>query len=125
MMTRTNENLTPLTLLSLSLDLLENTEVRCHDLVRHEQTKWIIFSMPNMTIPLQPNSTNQSGSAGSSKGESEEITIDSNIWRGKPLPSTVAPSFVSCAIVRKYELLVKVGIGYGINPAKKVCVTML
>jgi len=73
-----------------------------------------------MTIPLQIGSINELKSSPTNKGDLEEIIVDSNFWRGKPLPSSVAPTFESCAISRTYDLVVKVSIGYGANPAKKV-----
>jgi hypothetical protein len=43
-----------------------------------------------------------------------EAVIDQTLWDRIPLPNTVAPSFDTCNLTRKYELEVRVGLGYGV-----------
>jgi hypothetical protein len=87
----------------LHIELIGYTQVRAQDLARSETSVWVIVSMSNMAIPL-----------GSPTDEiNKEVSINREYWQGNPLPSTVAPSFEACNISRRYELEVRVGLGYG------------
>lgn len=42
-----------------------------------------------------------------------EWKLPSQLWDGIPLPNTVAPSFETCNISRKYELEIRIGLAHG------------
>jgi hypothetical protein len=44
-----------------------------------------------------------------------ETEIDPSVWAAASLPDTVAPTFQTCNISRRYELEVSVGISNGLN----------
>ena len=46
--------------------------------------------------------------------ETMEWKIPSHFWDSIPLPNTVAPTFETCNLSRKYELVVKIGLTHGI-----------
>lgn len=47
--------------------------------------------------------------------------IDPNLWRQTPIPNTVAPSFETCNLSRRYKLHIKVGLSYGTSEEVFVC----
>lgn len=87
---------------SLQIALIGLTHIRAHDVRRTEQNSWVIMSKSNMGIPLglpiDPVNT--------------ETVIDDRMWRGQPLPNTVAPSFETCNIKREYQLDIRIGLSY-------------
>lgn len=87
----------------LQIELISTTHVRAHDLKRAEVTSWIIMSQANMNMPLG-DLTNK---------ENREWKIPSYLWDKLPLPDTVAPTFETCNLSRKYELEVRVGLTHG------------
>jgi hypothetical protein len=87
----------------LQIELIAYTHIRAHDLNRTELTSWIIMSQANMNMPL--------GTA--TDKEAMEWKIPSRIWDNAPLPNTVAPTFETCNLNRKYELEVRVGLTHG------------
>ena len=87
------------------VELVGWTEVRAHDLKRVESGSWIIKSLANMNMPLNmPKLKSQT-----------EFKVPSHLWDSIPLPNTVAPSFDTCNISRKYELEVRVGLSHSID----------
>ena len=87
----------------LQVELIATTHVRARDLKRAEVTSWIIMSQANMDMPLG-DFTNK---------EAKEWKIPSYLWDKLPLPNTVAPTFETCNLSRKYELEVRVGLTHG------------
>ena len=88
---------------SIQIELIGYTHIRAHDLNRVEGSTWVVLSHSNMSIPLgDPNAP-----AGT------ELKIDDKLWKNILLPNTVAPSFTTCNMRRRYELEVRVGLGYG------------
>ena len=51
--------------------------------------------------------------------EPEEVAIDPTAWDVR-IPNSVAPTFETCNITRKYDLEIQAGIGYGSNFVKNV-----
>jgi hypothetical protein len=101
---RLNDSAEHVFLMSLQVQLLGSTEVRAQDVVRTEATSWVLMSLTGLAIPL-----------GSPADEiRKETVVDPSLWDRIPLPNTVAPSFHTCNLTRKYELEVKVGLGYGV-----------
>jgi hypothetical protein len=92
----------PIYLQSLQISLVGNTAIRAHDVYRTESNSWVIMSKSNMGMAL--------GSP--SDPVDTEIVIDDKMWRGQPLPNTVAPSFETCNISRSYQLDIRVGLSY-------------
>ena len=92
------------------IELIGYTNVRAHDLDRIESGSWVLTSLARMNMPLEnPKDKAQN-----------EWKLPSRLWDGIPLPSTVAPSFETCNISRKYDLEIRVGlshaVGSGVRP---------
>lgn len=99
---RLNSSSSSLYLSTLQIELIGHTEVRAYDFNRRESGTWILFSQANMSFALEHPAAKRSS-----------WTIPSTFWDNIPLPSTVAPSFTTCNINRKYELEVRVGLSAG------------
>ncbi|KAJ5730972.1 uncharacterized protein N7483_005480 [Penicillium malachiteum] len=93
----------------LQIELISYTKVIAHDLTRSELNSWVVLSRSNMGQPL--------GQPGDSAGT--DWTIDPRLWNTLPLPNSVAPSFETCNIERKYELEVRVGLTHGSSGSMK------
>ncbi|KAL7623385.1 hypothetical protein AAE478_007067 [Parahypoxylon ruwenzoriense] len=77
--------------------LVGYTQVRVQNLENTERTTWIIVSTPPskplsiaLGLPTDPVNT--------------EFEIPSDLWRDCRLPNTVAPSFRTCNLARRYEI---------------------
>lgn len=107
-----NAHSEPVYLQSLQISLIGSTMIRAQNVYREENNSWVIMSKTNMGIriglPEDPINT--------------ETVIDDRMWRGQPLPNTVAPSFQTCNISRSYQLDVRVGLSYSgsVQNASKV-----
>ncbi len=99
---RLNKSDVGIFLQSLEISLIGITKVRAQDVHRTENNSWVIMSKSNMGVPI--------GAAFDPAGT--EVPIAENLWRGQTLPNTVAPSFETCNISRKYQIDVRIGIGY-------------
>lgn len=89
--------------MSLQFNLIGSTEIRAIDVARTETITWAMMTLQSLAIPI--------GSPGD-KLRTETI-LDKKLWDGVPLPNTVAPSFHTCNLSRRYELEVRVVLGYG------------
>jgi hypothetical protein len=98
-------------LLFLQLNLIGSTQVRALDVARVETSSWVIMRADRLIVPI--------GKPGDEIGT--ETVIDQRLWDQIPLPNTVAPSFCTCNLMRKYELEVRVGLGYGTPGNIEVC----
>lgn len=101
---RTSDSPECVFLQSLQIVLIGSTEVRAQDVVRVESSTWVLLTLTGLTIPI--------GKAGDAKGT--ETVVDNSLWSGIPLPNTVAPSFSTCNLSRRYELEVRVGLAFGV-----------
>jgi hypothetical protein len=101
---RTSDSPESVFLQSLQVQLIGSTEVRAQDVVRTETSTWVLMTLTGLGMQI--------GKAGDAKGT--EAVVDSSLWSGIPLPNTVAPSFTTCNLTRKYELEVRVGLGFGV-----------
>jgi hypothetical protein len=108
---KTNESAENVFIVSLQAHLYGFTEVRAQDVARTETSTWVLFSLNDLSIPV--------GSP--SDPVRKENIIDGQMWDRIPLPNTVAPSFHTCNLTRKYELEVRVGLGYGVIGEIQVC----
>lgn len=101
---KTNKSAENVFLVSLQVQLFGYTEVRAQDVKRTETSTWMLMSLNGLSIPVgSPNDAIR-----------KETVIDASLWDRIPLPNTVAPSFHTCNLTRKYELEVRVGLGYGV-----------
>ncbi|KAF6237441.1 hypothetical protein HO173_004331 [Letharia columbiana] len=111
LITKKNETPATIYLRTLSIILVGFTVIRAHELRRQEAQSWVIMSQAHIDKAL--NST--VGGNGNNI-----LEVDSNLWKQRPLPNTVSPSFATCNISRRYELEVKAGLSWGsaqnINP---------
>ncbi|RMD41418.1 hypothetical protein DV735_g3678, partial [Chaetothyriales sp. CBS 134920] len=87
---------------TLQIELVAYTNVRSNDLTRTEVGTWILISRANLNIPF----------ANLNDKLQSEWTLPSRLWDGFPLPDSVAPSFETCNISRRYELDIRVGLSY-------------
>lgn len=94
-------------LVSLQIDLVGNTTVRCQDLINYEPSRWVVVSKSNLAIPLQKGPDDVVGA---------EAEVNSVIWDNQPLPNTVMPSFATCNLKRSYALEIKLGVSWGKPP---------
>lgn len=91
-------------LVSFQMDLIGYTDVRAQILHNRKLNRWVVASNPNICIPLTSSPTDEVGS---------ELVVPDDVWKNMPLPNTVAPSFVTCNLARRYELEVKLGVAWG------------
>lgn len=94
-------------LVSIQIDLVGSTVVRCQDLVNNEPSRWVVVSRSGLAVPLQKGPDDAVGA---------ETEITSVLWDNKPLPNTVMPSFVTCNLKRSYSLELKLGVSWGKPP---------
>lgn len=87
-----------------SVELVGHTDVRAHELDMTDTRSWVIVSSSNMRMALDSLGSAESG---------KPTEIDPNLWRRTPIPNTVAPSFETCNLSRRYKLHIKVGLSYG------------
>ncbi|KAM0512433.1 hypothetical protein ACHAPE_008883 [Trichoderma viride] len=90
-------------LTSFQMDLLGVTEIRAHGLVNPRANRWVVASYTDLEIPL----------CAPDDKAGEEMTLPDELWRTRQLPNTVAPSFNTCNLSRKYELELKLGVSWG------------
>lgn len=94
-------------LVSLQIDLVGSTIVRCQDLVNTETTRWVVASRHGLAIPLQKGPNDAVGA---------ETEVNKVLWNSQPLPNTVMPSFITCNLKRTYALELKLGVSWGKPP---------
>ncbi len=114
---RLDNSMEQLFLWSLQIELIGHTQIRAHDVIRNETNSWMVVSLNDLGQSLNQRPQQQRMEK---EPDSHEIVIDTHPWTRRPLPNSVAPSFVTCNIIRKYELEVRAGIGYGGTQAKNV-----
>jgi hypothetical protein len=90
-------------LMTLQVQLFGSTEVRAQDIMRIETSTWVLMSFNGLGIPI----------GNPSDKLRTETTVDSQLWNQIALPNTVAPSFHTCNLTRKYQMEVRVGLAYG------------
>jgi hypothetical protein len=110
-----NERSEPVFLETLQIELVGHTNVRAHEASRVENNSWVITSLSNLNQAI--------GTPSDAAGTETELTKE--FWYGRPLPDTVAPSFVTCNIARSYELVISVGLSYGSAKAGMHLVSLL
>ncbi|CAG8982310.1 hypothetical protein HYALB_00005310, partial [Hymenoscyphus albidus] len=91
-------------LTSFSIHLFGFTEVRAQDVSRIETSDWVLISNIGLSVPIGSH-TDPVGT---------ENLLDKGLWDKISLPPTVTPSFQTCNLSRRYEIEVRVGLGYGV-----------
>ncbi|KJZ78691.1 hypothetical protein HIM_02082 [Hirsutella minnesotensis 3608] len=91
-------------LVSFQMDLVGVTEIRSHNIVNQKVNRWVVASGPNLSIPLTSSPQDEVG---------HEFVVPDDLWKHRPLPNTIAPSFVTCNLSRRYELEIKLGVAWG------------
>ncbi|KAI9718502.1 MAG: hypothetical protein M1828_006685 [Chrysothrix sp. TS-e1954] len=121
---RQNDSPEPLYLNSLQIELIGSTHIRAHDIAHNENSSWLIMSRSNMATLLsskkpvrKPSPQSEKTAVASEPDRPEEIPIDPTAWDVR-IPNSVAPTFETCNITRKYDLYIQAGIGYGSNHNK-------
>lgn len=94
----------------LQIELISHTKILAHGLTQTELNTWVIVSRSNMDLAL--------GKPDDKAGT--DWAIDPNLWNAVPLPNSVAPSFETCNIERRYELEIRVGLTHGTPGNMKV-----
>ncbi|KAL8769128.1 MAG: hypothetical protein Q9209_004762 [Squamulea sp. 1 TL-2023] len=101
LITKLNDSLASVYLQLLQIELVANTTVRAHHLVRENLTSTVLISKSNMRIRL---------------AEFDKVMeVDNRWWKDISLPNTIAPTFQTCNISRTYFLLVKIGLTHGLG----------
>ncbi|KAI0393333.1 hypothetical protein F5Y17DRAFT_432847 [Xylariaceae sp. FL0594] len=91
-------------LTGLEIALVGYTHVRVATLEKVERTTWIVVSAVNLKIPL----------GAPTDPVDSELEIPKNLWSNQRLPNTVAPSFRTCNLARRYELEIKFSLSWGL-----------
>ncbi|KAL7784369.1 hypothetical protein V8C37DRAFT_395818 [Trichoderma ceciliae] len=90
-------------LVSFQMDLIGTTEIRAHGLFHQKINRWVVASLTDLNMPVC--------APGDEVGK--EVTLSDELWRDRPLPNTVAPTFNTCNLSRKYEIELKLGVCWG------------
>ncbi|RFN45038.1 hypothetical protein FIE12Z_10728 [Fusarium flagelliforme] len=99
-----NNNPEQVYLVSFQMELIGRTDVRALELHNQKINRWVVVSNPTINIPLTTGPDDEVG---------KELVIPDHVWKSMPLPNTVAPSFATCNLSRKYELEIKLGVAWG------------
>ncbi|PNY29416.1 Uncharacterized protein TCAP_00672 [Tolypocladium capitatum] len=91
-------------LVSFQMDLIGITEVRSHNIFNKKINRWVVVANAELNIPLTSSPQDPVG---------KELVVPDELWKNKPLPNTVAPSFAACNLSRRYELEIKLGLSWG------------
>ena len=121
---RMNNYTHPVYLQSIQVELIGHTHIRASPVQRDETSSWVLVSQSNVTDLLKftsPSATSKSDSKSSKENGIDSATqevpianIDMKAW-SCVLPPSVCPSFETCNVSRRYDLEVRIGIGYGSN----------
>lgn len=110
----------PVYLTGLEIALVGFTHVRVQDLHHHEMTRWIVFSASNLNVELRfpppptTTTTNNADTDADAGTPADEFEVPADgLWGGRPLPNTIAPSFQTCNLERRYEIEVKLSLSWG------------
>lgn len=98
------DNSDQLYIVSFEMNLIGVTEIKARGLVNKKINRWVVVANPTAEIPLN---------FAPDDGVGKEFVIPDELWKNKSLPNTVAPSFATCNLSRKYELEIKVGLAWG------------
>ncbi|KAI1762190.1 hypothetical protein GGR53DRAFT_502524 [Hypoxylon sp. FL1150] len=93
---------------ALEIKLIGYTQVRVQTLQHTERTQWVILSAPtvNPPLPLFKSHTDPVDT---------EFEIPSALWKDRRLPNTIAPSFHTCNLARRYEIEISIALSWGLS----------
>ncbi|TWU71177.1 hypothetical protein ED733_000572 [Metarhizium rileyi] len=91
-------------LVSFQMDLIGVTEVRTYNISNRKVNRWVVISNSDLNIPLTLGPDAEVGS---------EVVVPDTLWKDKSLPNTIAPSFLTCNLSRRYEVEIKLGLCWG------------
>ncbi|KAI1462764.1 hypothetical protein F4805DRAFT_9246 [Annulohypoxylon moriforme] len=95
---------------ALEIALIGYTQVRVQNLENTEVTTFPIFSAPRLSPPIALF-------ASPSDPVDTEFEIPKSLWADKRLPNTVAPSFRTCNLARRYEIQMMITLSWGTQPS--------
>ncbi|KAI1207226.1 uncharacterized protein F4807DRAFT_436238 [Annulohypoxylon truncatum] len=95
---------------ALELKLIGYTQVRVENLENTEVTAFPIFSAARLSPPIALFSS-------PSDPVDTEFEIPRSLWAERRLPNTVAPSFRTCNLARRYELQIMITLSWGTPPS--------
>ncbi|KAI1650156.1 uncharacterized protein F4817DRAFT_328421 [Daldinia loculata] len=93
-------------LTALEIVLVGYTLVRAHQLENTERTSWVILSAPQVSPPIALFN-NPADFVGT------EFEVPPTLWKDRRLPNTIAPSFRTCNLARRYEIEIKLTLSWG------------
>ncbi|KAI0844699.1 hypothetical protein F5Y00DRAFT_248171 [Daldinia vernicosa] len=93
-------------LTGLEIVLVGYTRVRVHHLENIERTSWVILAAPQISPPIALFD-NPAGPVDA------EFEVPSTLWKDRRLPNTIAPSFRTCNVARRYEIEIKLTLSWG------------
>ncbi|KAI1160377.1 hypothetical protein F5B18DRAFT_514087 [Nemania serpens] len=96
-------------LTALEIALVGYTHVRVANLEKVERTTWIVVSALNLSIALGPPTD----------PVDTEFEVPNTLWAAQRLPNTVAPSFRTCNLMRRYEFEIKLSLSWGLPGVAK------
>ncbi|KAI0881757.1 uncharacterized protein GGS22DRAFT_171785 [Annulohypoxylon maeteangense] len=94
---------------ALEIALTGYTQVRVQNLENTEVTTFPIFSAPRLSPPIALFSS-------PSDPVDTEFEIPQSLWADRRLPNTVAPSFRTCNLMRRYDIQMKITLSWGMQP---------
>ncbi|KAI0387134.1 hypothetical protein F5Y04DRAFT_77501 [Hypomontagnella monticulosa] len=94
-------------LTALEISLVGYTQVRVQSLANTERTAWVILSAPQLSPPIAlfHNLTD---------AVDTEFEIPNALWKNRRLPNTIAPSFRTCNLARRYEIEIILTLTWGL-----------
>ncbi|KAI1372008.1 hypothetical protein F4677DRAFT_277116 [Hypoxylon crocopeplum] len=92
-------------LTALEIALVGYTQVRVQTLENMERTKWVLLSAPQLSPPLALNPSTDPVDA--------EFEVPKSLWQDRRLPNTIAPSFRTCNLARRYEIEIILTLSWG------------
>ncbi|GAP83275.1 putative arrestin-like protein [Rosellinia necatrix] len=96
-------------LTALEIALVGYTHVRVANLEKTERTRWIVMSAVNLSIalgkPTDPVDT--------------EFELPNTLWAARRLPNTIAPSFRTCNLMRRYEFEMRLSLSWGLPNSRQ------
>ncbi|KFA62804.1 hypothetical protein S40285_03809 [Stachybotrys chlorohalonatus IBT 40285] len=98
---RLNQSYGPVYLVSFEMNLIGTTEIHCHGLINRKINTWVVVARNQLSIPLDPPT------------DGAELTLPDELWKSVPLPNTIAPSFQTCNLTRRYEIEIRLGVSSG------------
>ncbi|OTB16692.1 hypothetical protein K445DRAFT_59147 [Daldinia sp. EC12] len=94
-------------LTALEVILVGYTHVRVQNLMNTERTTWVIVSAPQISPPIALFESH-------TDPVDAEFEVPSTLWKDRRLPNTVAPSFRTCNLARRYEIEITITLSWGL-----------